>query len=137
VDLEALAVGFLYNEGIIEAMDEVEDVRICEHGDNVNETHYFVLGARHNEGSGYTVFVESKNGSDPASQAASIQIEAAPGDTLHLRLRGDDTDYIFDCSTDGGANWKQVGDTFDARQLSVATSYDFIGVLVGVVARTE
>lgn len=36
VDLEALAVGFLYNEGIIEAMDEVEDVRVCEHGDNVD-----------------------------------------------------------------------------------------------------
>jgi len=36
VDLEALAVGFLYNEGIIESMDEVEDVRVCEHGDNVD-----------------------------------------------------------------------------------------------------
>ncbi|HSM71509.1 MAG TPA: formate dehydrogenase accessory sulfurtransferase FdhD [Anaerolineales bacterium] len=34
--LEALAVGFLYNEGIIEAMEEVEDVRVCEHGDNVD-----------------------------------------------------------------------------------------------------
>lgn len=36
VDLEAMAVGFLFNEGIIENMDEVEDVRICEHGDNVD-----------------------------------------------------------------------------------------------------
>lgn len=36
VHLEALAVGFLYNEGIIEAMDEVEDARVCEHGDNVD-----------------------------------------------------------------------------------------------------
>ena len=36
VNLEALAVGFLYNEGIIEAMDEVADVRVCEHGDNVD-----------------------------------------------------------------------------------------------------
>lgn len=36
VDLEAMAVGFLYNEGIIETMDEVEDVRICEHGDNID-----------------------------------------------------------------------------------------------------
>ena len=36
VDLEALAVGFLYNEGVITKMDEVEDVRICEHGDNVD-----------------------------------------------------------------------------------------------------
>jgi len=36
VDLEAMAVGFLYNEGIIETMEEVADVRVCEHGDNVD-----------------------------------------------------------------------------------------------------
>lgn len=36
VDLEAMSVGFLYNEGMIESMDEVEDVRVCEHGDNVD-----------------------------------------------------------------------------------------------------
>ncbi len=36
VNLEAMAVGFLYNEGIIESMQEVEDVRVCEHGDNVD-----------------------------------------------------------------------------------------------------
>src|ERR1041385_5095149 len=34
--LEALAVGFLFNEGVIASMDEVEDVRVCEHGDNVD-----------------------------------------------------------------------------------------------------
>jgi FdhD protein len=36
VNLEAMTIGFLYNEGIIEKIDEVEDVRICEHGDNVD-----------------------------------------------------------------------------------------------------
>jgi FdhD protein len=36
VDLEALAVGFLYNEGVIQGIDEVEDARLCEHGDNVD-----------------------------------------------------------------------------------------------------
>lgn len=36
VHLEALAVGFLYNEGVIQTMDDVEDVRVCEHGDNVD-----------------------------------------------------------------------------------------------------
>jgi len=36
IHLEALAAGFLYNEGIIDSMDEVEDVRVCEHGDNVD-----------------------------------------------------------------------------------------------------
>jgi FdhD protein len=36
VDLEALAVGFLYGEGVINRMDEIVDVRVCEHGDNVD-----------------------------------------------------------------------------------------------------
>jgi FdhD protein len=36
VELEAMAIGFLYNEGMIESMEEVEDVRVCEHGDNVD-----------------------------------------------------------------------------------------------------
>ncbi|MBI5942742.1 MAG: formate dehydrogenase accessory sulfurtransferase FdhD [Chloroflexi bacterium] len=36
ISLEALAVGFLYNEGLIENMDEVSDVRVCEHGDNID-----------------------------------------------------------------------------------------------------
>jgi FdhD protein len=36
VNLEAMAVGFLYNEGIIEGITEVADVRVCEHGDNVD-----------------------------------------------------------------------------------------------------
>jgi len=34
--LEALAIGFLYNEGIIQDFSEVADTRICEHGDNVD-----------------------------------------------------------------------------------------------------
>jgi len=36
VRLEELGVGFLYNEGVIESMDEVENVHVCEHGDNVD-----------------------------------------------------------------------------------------------------
>jgi len=36
VHLEAMALGFLYNEGMIESMDEVENVHMCEHGDNID-----------------------------------------------------------------------------------------------------
>jgi FdhD protein len=36
VHLEAMAVGFLFNEGVINGMDEIADVRVCEHGDNVD-----------------------------------------------------------------------------------------------------
>lgn len=36
VHLEALAVGFLFNEGVIDSLSDVADVRVCEHGDNVD-----------------------------------------------------------------------------------------------------
>lgn len=35
-DLEALAAGFLFNEGVINSRAEIVDVRICEQGDNVD-----------------------------------------------------------------------------------------------------
>ena len=36
VDLEAMAVGFLYNEGLIQTSEEVASVRLCPTGDNVD-----------------------------------------------------------------------------------------------------
>jgi FdhD protein len=36
LELEALAIGFLFNENIIQSMDEVESVRACPAGDNVD-----------------------------------------------------------------------------------------------------
>lgn len=36
VDLEAMALGFLFNEGLIDTKEEVADVRLCEAGDNVD-----------------------------------------------------------------------------------------------------
>ncbi|MCJ7432953.1 MAG: formate dehydrogenase accessory sulfurtransferase FdhD, partial [Anaerolineales bacterium] len=35
-DLEALAVGFLFNEGIVKNREEVDLVQICPHGDNID-----------------------------------------------------------------------------------------------------
>ena len=36
VHLEAMAVGFLFNEGIIQTKEEIADVRLCPEGDNVD-----------------------------------------------------------------------------------------------------
>ncbi|MBM3125723.1 MAG: formate dehydrogenase accessory sulfurtransferase FdhD [Chloroflexi bacterium] len=36
VNLEAMMVGFLYNEGVIQGIEEIADVRVCDHGDNVD-----------------------------------------------------------------------------------------------------
>jgi FdhD protein len=35
-DLEALAVGFLYNEELISSMEDIADVKVCQTGDNVD-----------------------------------------------------------------------------------------------------
>ena len=34
--LEEMAIGFLFNEGVIAGIDEVLDVRVCEHEDNID-----------------------------------------------------------------------------------------------------
>jgi FdhD protein len=36
IDLEAMAVGFLFNEGLIASIDEIASVRVCPAGDNVD-----------------------------------------------------------------------------------------------------
>ncbi len=36
VDLEAMAVGFLFNEGVVRSMAEVESVHVCASGDNID-----------------------------------------------------------------------------------------------------
>jgi FdhD protein len=36
VDLEALAAGFLFNEGIIQKKEEIASIRVCEKGDHID-----------------------------------------------------------------------------------------------------
>jgi len=36
IDLDALAVGFLFNEGLIKSFKEVASVRVCKNGQNVD-----------------------------------------------------------------------------------------------------
>jgi len=36
IDLEALAVGFLFNEGFIQSLDELADVRVCKNQENID-----------------------------------------------------------------------------------------------------
>lgn len=100
-----------------------------------NETHHYVLGVERAE-AGYRVFLEKQQGAAEDAQVTEASIDAAPGDPVTLRLTGHDVDYIFEFSRDGGTTWTQVGGIQDARNLSVETSYDFIGVLLGPMART-
>lgn len=82
----------------------------------------------------YELCVEAQRGAPEATQLTLGHLTAEPGSALTLRLTGHDTAYTFEASTDAGATWTQIGGTFDARNLSVDTSYDFIGVLLGLYA---
>tara|TARA_B110000305_G_scaffold46497_1_gene49532 strand:+ start:2624 stop:4348 length:1725 start_codon:yes stop_codon:yes gene_type:complete len=99
-----------------------------------NETHHYVLGVDRQD-AGYRVFLEKQQGAARDAQVTEATIDAKPGDAITLRLTGHDVDYRFEFSRDGGASWRQVGGIQDARNLSVETSYDFIGVLLGPMAR--
>ncbi len=101
-----------------------------------NETRHYNFGVRRvsDSGDAYELYVEAQRGPVEAAQFTTGRFAAAPGSPLALRLTGHDTDYVFEYSTDGGTNWTQLGGTFDARNLSVETSYDFIGVLLGLYA---
>ncbi len=99
-----------------------------------NETHHYVLGVNRAAG-GYRVFLEKQQGAAEEAQVTTAMIDAQPGDPVVLRLTGHDVDYVFEISQDDGTTWTQIGGIQDARNLSVETSYDFIGVLLGPMAR--
>lgn len=82
VHLEPLAVGFLFNEGVIEHLNEVADVRTCEHGDNVDVwlTHEATKPKKWTRTSGCTGGVTSVDFMD----------EIQPGPLETLQVRSDD-----------------------------------------------
>lgn len=83
VDLEALALGFLYNEGVIESLDDVASVHVCASGDNVDIwLHRSVEQPRRwRRTSGCTGGVTAVE-DDQAQAASEIQIAPTNGTTL-------------------------------------------------------
>ncbi|MCG2787986.1 MAG: formate dehydrogenase accessory sulfurtransferase FdhD [Anaerolineae bacterium] len=81
VDLEALVIGFLYNEGIIQGMQDVVDVRPCENGDNVDVwlTHSVEQPKNWRKTSGCTggVTSQTESGSQTARQANGASVTPA------------------------------------------------------------
>jgi FdhD protein len=90
IHLEALGIGFLYNEGIIKSMDEVADVRLCENGDNLDIwlTRSVEQPKNWRKTSGCTggVTSQTESGSGTVSQANGVCIRPAQITTLAASL---------------------------------------------------
>lgn len=78
VELEALAVGFLFNEGVISSIDEVAQVRPCANGDNVDVWlhHSIEQPRRWRRTSGCTGGFTSVEGNLPAPNLDGFQLSA-------------------------------------------------------------
>ncbi|NOZ00189.1 MAG: formate dehydrogenase accessory sulfurtransferase FdhD [Chloroflexi bacterium] len=93
IQLEALAVGFLYNERLIDAADEIADVRVCEHGDNVDVwlTHNVDRPTKWARTSGCT---GGRTAIQPSEERAPVF--SSNGPTLEPKLIGQLLDLLFD-----------------------------------------
>ena len=99
VHLEALAIGFLFNEGVIEGIAEVADVRVCEHGDNVDVwlTHEAAKPKKWTRTSGCTGGVTSVDFMDEIRPGEVSQVEVRAGDfTLRPEQIGTLVDQLFE-----------------------------------------
>jgi FdhD protein len=86
IDLEALALGFLFNEGLIHSMSEVASVRLCPTGDNVDVwLHHSVdQPIRWRRTSGCTGGITSVEESSPESAIVSAPVTTnGAGLTFH------------------------------------------------------
>jgi FdhD protein len=118
VDLEALAVGFLYNEGLIEKRDEVADVRLCASGDNVDVwlTHPLERPSAWRRTTGCTGGVTSVDDEKTAPQPSNDHHCYSPEDVYNLLGQLIDAQELYRIS--GGVHTSILSD--GKRTLAIA-----------------
>ena len=113
LDLEALAVGFLFNEGLIQAKNEIASVRVCPTGDMVDVwlTHAVEKPAQWRRTSGCTggmtgVTAESQVGPVPAPAPDGVWLSPAQVTALVNELYAAQDVY----QTTGGVHTSALSD---------------------------
>lgn len=126
-DLESLAIGFLFNEGLIDGFDEVASVRLCPTGNNVDIWLYHSLETplvwRRTSGcTGGITSVDSKVASfTKAAHTPQVKIRGN-GSTLTLKQVGDLISLLFENQdlyrSTGGVHTSALS---DGQQIVVVT----------------
>jgi len=95
VDLEAMMIGFLFNEKIISSAEEVVEARPCEHRDNVDVwlTHAVDKPSKWTRTSGCTGGVTSVESGDPVAAIPFNGWTVTPRQITHL------VDELFDAQS--------------------------------------
>lgn len=71
-----------------------------------------------------------------STEAGRLSLGDAADGPVRLRVVCNGPTYTFSCASEGG-DWRQVGASQDARQLSTKTAGGFVGVTVGLYAVTQ
>ena len=103
-----------------------------------NESHNFFLGVRRH-GPGLQVLLERSAGGDHggASQTvARVDLPAPVPDLIYLKIEGDGRAYSFSYAT-RPSGWQVLKDREDGTILSTNVAGGFVGVYLGLFARTE
>lgn len=110
IHLEALAVGFLYNEGFITSMDEVAEVRTCENGDNVDVwlTHSVEQPKNWRKTSGCTGGATSQTESGPQTMRQTNGASVTPAQVTALAAKLFDAQDLY--KQTGGVHTSALSD---------------------------
>lgn len=103
-----------------------------------NESHHYSLGVRRH-GAGLQVLLERSAGEGPGGApqtVASVDLPAPVPNLIYLKIEGDGRAYAFSYATRPSA-WQVLKDGEDGTFLSTSVAGGFVGVYLGLFARTE
>ena len=103
-----------------------------------NEAHYFFLSMRR-RGAGLDILLERSTGPDHAGgprTIAHMDLPAPAPDLVYLKIEGDGRADSFSYAT-RPAEWQVLKDSGDGTILSTNVAGGFVGVCLGLFARTE
>jgi alpha-N-arabinofuranosidase len=104
-----------------------------------NETHYFFLGVRIQDGTAREVFLEQVSGGKPADPSSTI-LASAPlppeCDRIELKIQAQGRPYSFFYRT-GNKNFVAMKEQVDGSILSTDIAGGFQGVMLGMYARSR
>lgn len=101
-----------------------------------NDTNYFFLGVRIKDGKAREIFLEQHTETSMAPQIVTATPLPAGAREIELRMEGAGRDYAFSYRIGSSPSWQTLADKVDGSILSTQRAGGFVGVVLGMYARS-